>query len=322
MSDTPYEGLTPERMLDAIDSMGFLTDGSLTALNSYENRVYQVGIEEADPIIVKFYRPGRWTNAMIDEEHQFIFELVEHELPCVAPLKRDGRTLFEYEGFRFSAFPREAGRPPNVEDYDVLAIIGHTLGRMHAIGATKPFEHRQSLTVERLGIDSREFLLANDFVPADMRAAYDAVTATLIDRIRAQWDSFTPIRVHGDCHMGNVLWRYDAPNFVDFDDTVMGPAIQDLWMLLSGDRAERSMQLSEIVTAYDEFHELSLRELPLIEPLRTLRIMHHAAWIARRWNDPAFPLAFPTFNDLRYWGEHVLSLKEQMAMLDEPPLAV
>lgn len=322
-AETPYAGLSPEAVLDAIDALGFRTDGTLTALNSYENRVYQVGLEEEAPIIAKFYRPNRWSNEAILEEHAFTRELVEMELPCVAPMLRGERTLFDHDGYRFALFPRQAGHPPNVEDFDVLAVLGHALGRMHAVGAVKPFEHRVAISVERLGLEAVQDLLEGGFIPDEMRPAYEAVTTQLLERIAPVMATVATVqRIHGDCHLGNLLWRYDAPNFVDFDDTAMGPAIQDLWMLLAGDRAERSGQLSELVTAYDEFASLDIRELPLIEPLRTLRIMHHAAWIARRWNDPAFPVAFPNFNTLRYWSDHVLALKEQLAALDEPPLAI
>ena len=323
MDDTPYERLSPDLMLDAIDAVGFRTDGTLTALNSYENRVYQVGMEEADPVIAKFYRPDRWTDEAILEEHAFTGELVEHELPCVAPLAIDGTTLFEHDGYRFAVFPRQAGHPPNIEDPDVLEVLGRAIGRMHAIGAIKPFEHRVTLTTERFGTESREFLLAHDFIPPDILEAYSTTTTHLLERIEPLMSNVQSIiRIHGDSHLGNLLWRYDAPNFVDFDDTMMGPATQDLWMLLSGERAERTAQLSEIVTAYEDFFEFDTRQVALIEPLRALRMMYHAAWIARRWHDPAFPLAFPWFNTVKYWSDQVLNLREQLAAIDEAPLTI
>ena len=323
MTDTPYDRLSPELMLEAIDARGFRTDGTLTSLNSYENRVYQVGIEEDEPVIAKFYRPQRWTDAAIREEHAFTIELADAELPVVAPMLRDGETLFVDEEFRFAMFPRRAGQPPNIEDPDVMEVLGRTIGRMHAIGAVKDFDHREVLTAQGFGHDSRAYLLDNGFIPDEMVEAYASLTEHLLERIDAAMAlDHRRIRTHGDSHLGNLLWRYDAPNFVDFDDTRMAPAIQDLWMLLSGERPDRTAQLSELIDAYEDFFAFDKREVVLIEPLRTLRMMHHAAWIARRWNDPAFPRAFPWFNSLKYWSDHVLSLREQLAALDEAPLYI
>lgn len=327
MTETPYDRLTPEVMLDAIDALGLKADGTLTALNSYENRVYQVGIEESEPIIAKFYRPERWSSEAIVEEHAFTLELVDHELPCVAPMVIAGETLFfetnTDQAFRFSLFPRRAGHPPNIEDESVLGVMGRTLGRMHAVGAIERFRFRHRLSVERLGHESRSFLLASDFIPAEIEAAYATTTEHLLTRLDAAFATDPrEIRIHGDCHLGNLLWRYDGPNFVDFDDTHSGPAMQDLWMLLSGDTDERRRQLDVLVRAYDAFFEFDYRQIALIEPLRTLRMMHHAAWIGRRWNDPAFPMAFPWFDGMKYWSDHVLALREQLAALDEPPLAL
>ena len=325
MTDTPYDALTPDVMLDAIDAHGCQTDGTLTALNSYENRVYQVGINDDEPIIAKFYRPERWSVEAILEEHAFTLELAGHDLPCVAPMVIDGETLFTEpeHGYRFALFPRRAGHPPNIEDEEVLGVMGRTLGRLHAVGRVSDFAHRPTLTPKRLGHESREFLLSTTFVPPDLEQAYATTTAHLLTRIDAAFEApIKRLRIHGDCHLGNLLWRYDAPNFVDFDDTVMGPAIQDLWMLLSGEREEQEAQLSRLINAYHLFCDFDPRETMLIEPLRTLRMIHHAAWIGRRWNDPAFPIAFPWFDGEKYWSDHVLSLREQMAKLDEPPLAI
>ena len=323
MSDTPYQGLSPETMLDALDRAGFRTDGRLMPLNSYENRVYEVGIEDAEPVVAKFYRPERWTDAAILEEHAFIGELRGAGLPCVAPVARDGVSLFEHDGFRYAVFPRQAGRPPNVEDRQVLRVLGHALGRMHAVGATGPFLHRRRLTAQVFGSDAAGFLLGSGLIDPELIDAYGAVTSQLIERIvPAMETARTQIRIHGDCHLGNLLWRYDAPNFVDFDDTMTGPPVQDLWMLLSGERDERSRQLGDLVEAYEVFHVFDARETRLIEPLRALRMIHHSAWIGRRWHDPAFPVAFPDFGGTRYWSDHILTLKEQLAVLDEPPLAL
>ena len=329
MSDheTPYRSLSPATLLDAIDAVGFRTDGSVTPLNSYENRVYQFGVEDGEPVIAKFYRPGRWTDAAILEEHRFVDELRDAELPCVAPIGRDGVTLFRHAGFRYAVFPRQAGRPPNVEDPAVLRVLGHALGRMHAVGAATPFAHRQRLNVAEFGTRAVEFLSASTFIDFELMAAYEAVATQLIERIEPVMATATGIRIHGDCHLGNLLWRDDErapmgaiPNFVDFDDTMTGPPIQDLWMLLAGEADERARQLRELVSAYEAFHDFDVRATRLIEPLRTLRMLHHAAWIGRRWTDPAFPAAFPGFDETRYWSAHILSLKEQLAALDEPPI--
>ena len=325
LTDTPYQHLTPEIILDAIETLGYRTNGTLTALNSYENRVYQVGIEEDEPIIAKFYRHDRWSDECIREEHDFTQELLDNEIPCVAPLPFDGQTLFHLADaeFRFALFPRRAGRPPNIEDRDVLSVMGRAVGRIHSAGAARQFTHRPSLSTERLGHQSRTFLLSSDFIPAELIDAYESTTTHLMDRIDTVFQNrSTGIRIHGDCHLGNLLWRYEAPNFVDFDDTQTGPPIQDLWMLLSGNREEQESTLSDLLDAYSMFCSFDTRTIDLSEPLRTLRMIHHAAWIGKRWNDPAFPLAFPWFNEIKYWSDHVLSLREQLAVLDEPPLSV
>lgn len=321
-TETPYDGLSPDRILDAIEFAGFEPTGGLLALNSFENRVYQIELNDESFVVAKFYRPGRWTDAAIREEHAFSLELVEHELPIVAPLARDGETLFEHDGFRFAVFPRQGGYTPNLEDPDTYSVMARTLARIHEVGRTRPFEHRVSLTSERLGHQSRTFLLENRWIPMEMETAYETLTEHLLAEIDRRLPADLPgQRIHGDCHMGNVLWRGDTPHFVDLDDCQTGPEIQDLWMLLSGEHHERQAQLNRLLDAYLPFHEISLATIDLIEPLRTLRIMHHAAWLARRWNDPAFPNAFPWFDSERYWSEHVLELREQQAALQEPPLA-
>ena len=329
MSDTPYRDLSPSTLLDAIDAVGLHTDGGATPLNSYENRVYQFGIEDGPPVIAKFYRPGRWSDAAIAEEHAFVDELHTAELPCVAPISRDGVTLFRHAGFRYAVYPREAGRPPNVEDPAVLRVLGHALGRMHGVGASQPFAHRQRLTVAAFGRQAVEFLSTSDFIDSELLAAYEAVANQLVARIEPIMADVKGIRIHGDCHLGNLLMRDDdsaplgvRPNFVDFDDTMTGPPIQDLWMLLAGDATERSRQLRELVSAYEAFFHFDVRQTRLIEPLRALRMLHHAAWIGRRWADPAFPAAFPGYDETRYWSTHILVLKEQLAVLDEPLLAL
>ncbi|MGM8228055.1 serine/threonine protein kinase [Cellvibrio sp. ARAG 10.3] len=325
----PYEALSPDLVLDAVESCGYLSDARVLALNSYENRVYQVGIEDASPLIAKFYRPERWSDAQILEEHTFTQALHELEISVVPPIAdADGNTLrtFAHQGnpFRFALYPRQGGHAPNLDDYDQLLSLGRVLGRIHALGRARPFIERPSLDVQSFARDSYSFLLENDFIPPSLRESYRSLGADLIRRLEDRFAQthFTPIRLHGDCHPGNILWRDDAPHFVDFDDARNGPAVQDLWMLLSGEREQQSLQLAEILDGYREFCDFDLAELNLIEALRTLRIMHYSAWLARRWDDPAFPRHFPWFNTERYWGEHILELREQLAALYEPPLAV
>ncbi len=318
----PFATLTPDLVLDAVESLGYLSDARVLALNSYENRVYQVGIEDDQPLIAKFYRPDRWSDAAIREEHAFSHELAECEVPVVAPLQRDGGSLFEHAGFRFALFSRRGGRAPEPGNLDQLYRLGQLLGRLHAVGASRPFEHRETLTVAGFGHASLDTLLEGGFVPRSLLPAYESVARDLLKRLDELFTRvcYTPIRLHGDCHPGNLLHRDDAFHVVDLDDCRMGPAVQDLWMMLAGDRQERLGQLSELVDGYNEFHDFEARELPLIEGLRALRLMHHSAWIARRWDDPAFPLAFPWFANERYWGDQILALREQLAALDEEPL--
>ncbi len=320
---TPYANLSPDLVLDAVESLGLLTDGRLLALNSYENRVYQVGIDESTPVIVKFYRPGRWSDAAILEEHSFTLTLAEHEIPAVPPSVIAGRTLHEFGGYRFSLTPRRGGRTPELEDSTVLEWIGRFIGRIHAIGAVVPFAHRPTLDIASFGDEPREFLLANGWIPTDLLPAYTSVVEQALRGVRACYaraGSPRYIRLHGDCHLGNLLWTDAGPHFVDFDDARMGPAIQDLWMLLSGERSEMSRQLADVLAGYEDFQELDQRELHLIEALRTLRILHHAAWLARRWQDPAFPAAFTWFGTQHYWQNHILQLREQIAAMEEGPL--
>jgi Ser/Thr protein kinase RdoA (MazF antagonist) len=319
----PFESLTPSFIMDAIESQGYFCDCRTLALNSYENRVYQVGIEEGEPLIAKFYRPGRWSDEQIIEEHRFCFELAENELPVVAPLKNaQGKSLFRYGDFRFALYPRKGGHAPELDNLDNLLIMGRLLGRLHAIGAIRPFAYRPRLDCRSFGRDSAT-LISEGFVPVEYKSNYDALTTDLLDGIDGIMGSnqgIRCIRVHGDCHSGNILWRGDAPHVVDLDDSRMAPAVQDLWMMLSGDRARQTAQLGEIIDGYREFHDFHPRELLLIEALRSLRILHFSAWLARRWNDPTFPRHFPWFNTPRYWGEHILELREQIAALNEPPL--
>jgi Ser/Thr protein kinase RdoA (MazF antagonist) len=319
----PYASLTPDLVLDAVESLGYLSDARILALNSYENRVYQVGIEEETPLIAKFYRPGRWSDAAIREEHAFSAELADCEIPVVAPLVRDGETLFEHAGFRFALFPRRGGRAPEPGNLEQLYRLGQLLGRLHGVGATKPFLHRETLCVQTFGHASLATLLEGGHIPRSLLPAYSSVARDLLKRLDELFArvNYTPIRLHGDCHPGNLLCRDDSFHIVDLDDCRTGPALQDLWMMIGGgERHERLSQLAELIEGYQEFHDFDSRELPLLEGLRSLRLLHYSAWLARRWDDPAFPMSFPWFGTERYWGEQVLVLREQLAALDEEPL--
>jgi Ser/Thr protein kinase RdoA (MazF antagonist) len=351
----PYDALTPDLILDAVERSGLCCDGRLLALNSFENRVYQVGIEDGAPLVAKFYRPERWPRAAILEEHAFALELARAELPIVAPLRdediqgarsRDadglagraredgtastlqtpeqGGTLREHRGFAFALYPRQRGRAPELEDRDTLTWMGRFIGRIHAIGALHPFRYRPELDVRTFGEEPAAFLLDHGFIPPDLRPAYQTLVRQVLDQTHACFEQagrVSSIRLHGDCHAGNVLWDDEGPHFVDLDDARSGPAAQDLWMLLSGERAAMELQLGAVLRGYREFHEFNLQELRLIEALRTLRLIHYSGWLARRWEDPTFPVNFPWFNTQRYWQDQILSLREQSALMQEPPLA-
>ena len=316
----PYAALTPEVVLDALAALGLRPDGRLLALSSYENRVYQIWMEEGLPVVAKFYRPERWSDAQIDEEHAFAHQLAEREIPVVAP-----QSSSSFGGFRLAVYPRRGGRTPELGDPKTLEWIGRFMGRIHAVGSTKKFEHRESLTPKSFGNDPRAYLLTTPFIPADLLEAWKAVTEQALELVSHCYQragGVKTIRLHGDCHPGNILWTEEGPHFVDLDDARMGPAMQDLWMLLSGDRAAMSLQLHEVLKGYEQFMRFDRRELNLLEALRTLRLIHYSAWIARRWDDPAFPAAFPWFNTQRYWQDRILELREQIALMQEEPLAV
>ncbi len=322
--DLPYQNLTPDLILDAVESCGYRCDGRQFALNSFENRVYQVGLEDGTALVAKFYRPQRWSNEAILEEHGFAIELAAREIPVVAPLATaDGATLHEHRGFRFALFPKRPGRAPELENPDTLRWLGRFLGRTHAVGALQPFRHRPALDIASFGEEPARFVIEHGFVPEDLETAYQTVTRDALQRIAQCYQragAVRNIRLHGDCHAGNILWTGGGPHFVDLDDCRSGPAVQDLWMLLSGDRAAMSLQLGHVVAGYREFHDFNRGELALIEALRTLRMIHYAGWLARRWHDPAFPASFPWFNSQRYWQDQILALREQCAAMDEPPL--
>jgi len=318
----PYDSLTPDCVVDCLESIGLVSDLRLLALNSYENRVYQVGIEGGDPVILKFYRAERWTDAQILEEHAFAQELADHEISVVAPESIVGETLHHVLGQRFSVFKRRGGYPPELDNLDHLYRLGQTLGRIHRVGGAASFLHRRALSPTRMATESRLFV-ETDFVPVELQSAYRTLAHDCDQAATEILSAMTMNdlqRVHGDCHVGNILWRDDTPHFVDLDDCISGPVVQDIWMFLNGDRNQRELQLAEFVEGYEEFNDFDLRQLSWIEALRTLRIMHHAAWLARRWSDPAFPKAFPWFGQQRFWADHILELREQLSSMNEPHL--
>ncbi len=320
-----YTELTPETILAAVESLGYETSGRLLALNSYENRVYRCDLEEGGGIIAKFYRPGRWSDQAIHEEHVFAQELVEQEIPVVAPIVKDSVSLFRHQGYRFTLYPLRGGRWPDLETRDDLNWMGRFIARIHNVGRTSPFQHRQQIEINRMGKEPAAYLQQHGFIPGYLEQAYQTLADDLLKEIQAAFDRcghYQSIRLHGDCHRSNVLWTDDGPHFVDLDDCCNGPAIQDLWMLLSGERQEMTEQLCDLLEGYEEFATLELNELHLIEALRSLRMMHYAAWLAKRWSDPAFPMAFPWFNTTQYWEQHVLELREQLSRLHEPVLVV
>ncbi|MBL8481152.1 MAG: serine/threonine protein kinase [Rhodocyclaceae bacterium] len=322
--EAPYAGLTPDVVLEALDAVGLFSDGRMLALNSFENRVYQVCMDEGAPVVVKFYRPGRWSDAQILEEHAFLHELAEHEVPVVAPRVLGGAgTLASHAGFRFAVFPRQGGRVPDLEHCDTLERLGCYIGRIHAVGCVRPFKARPQLGLASHGREPRDWLAASGFVPDELRASWLAAVDQALEgvaRCFARAGDVRTLRLHGDCHAGNVLWT-GGPHFVDFDDARSGPAVQDLWMLADG-LGDAARAFGCLLRGYRLFMDFDRRELLLVEALRTLRLIHYSYWIARRWTDPAFPAAFPWFGTARYWQDRILELKEQIALLDEPALAV
>lgn len=320
----PFARLNPDFVLDAVESLGLVCSGQLAALNSYENRVYQIGIDQEEPVILKIYRPDRWSDAQILEEHEFQLELTENELPCVPPMVFNGKTLHVHEGFRFSLFRRRGGHAPDLDQPDTLMMLGRLLGQMHNIGSGKPFQHRPALTVGGF-LGRGRTLIESEFLPPDLLPAYRSVADDLTTRcLDMLGDSYLAagIRIHGDLHRGNILWRGEYFNLVDFDDARTAPPVQDIWMLLAGDRETQTRQLDKVLEGYELFRDFDYQSLRWIEALRTMRMMHHAGWIAERWQDPAFPQAFTWFNSPRYWSDHILQLREQQAALLERPLSV
>ncbi len=318
-----FADLQPEDIVATLEDLGFDCDGRFLALNSYENRVYQIGIEDERPVVAKFYRPGRWSDESIHEEHEFSIALADQEIPVVPPLEIAGATLKHSGPYRLAVFPCRGGRAPDLDNYELQTQLGRLIARIHLEGEVTRFKHRPSIDIDTYGVESIDFLLENDFIPEDNCDAYEGVAELVLDGVEACFDragNTQEIRLHGDFHPGNVLVDQDRLHIVDLDDCRHGPAIQDLWMFLSGDRFEQTPQLEALLKGYQSFRRFDPRELHLLEALRSLRIMHYAAWLARRWEDPAFKVAFPWFDSPRYWDDHVLALREQVALMQEPPL--
>jgi Ser/Thr protein kinase RdoA (MazF antagonist) len=321
--EQPFAGLNPDAVLAIAAGMGLDPDGRLFALNSYENRVYRVGCHDADAVVLKFYRAGRWSDEQILEEHGFALELAAREIPVAAPLRLSGSSLHHLQGQRVAAFPLRPGGAPELDRADSRELLGRTLGRIHAVGALMPFRHRPSLTGERLGGAARRVLLRSQFLPEHLQRRYEGVSGELLAAVRDAFDfvgAVARIRVHGDCHLGNILWSAQGPLFVDLDDCMNAPRIQDLWMFLSGNADEQRGQWLDLMAGYSQFAVLEPYELRLVEALRAVRMLNHAAWVAERWQDPAFPRAFPWMGEARFWERYVIDLAEQTALVQEPPL--
>ena len=326
----PFDRLTPEVILDAVEAAGFMSDGRILALGSYENRVYQVGIEDGEPVVAKFYRPGRWSDEAILEEHGFALELAAAEIPVVAPLVVQGEsgeapspghgaTLLIHAGFRFALFPRRGGQWPELGTKDDREWMGRFLGRIHLVGGRRRFEHRPRLSPQAMGRDSMDFLLDSGRIPDYVAHRYERIAGELLDRVEAAFEAageLRQLRIHGDCHRNNVLWTAAGPHCVDLDDCMTGPSVQDLWMLLAGSAGEIRAQLDDFLEGYQQFADFDYREVALIEPLRALRMVHYAAWLARRWDDPACPRAVPWFGEARSWERHVAELEDQCFAVD------
>jgi len=322
MASFDFSLLTPDLIIDGLESAGFSVASGLLALNSYENRVYQFNDDNNQRFVTKFYRPQRWSKDTILEEHQFALELAEHELPIVAPLVIKGNSLFEHADYLFAVFPCRGGRIFEVDNLNQLEWMGRFLGRIHAVSATKTFSYRSTVSSDEMLIQSRALITESGFVPQSLNTAFFTVLDQVIDIATEQYQTSNIIRLHGDCHAGNILWTDAGPHFVDLDDCKMGPAIQDLWMMLSGDRQQKLLQLDTMLSGYEEFFSFEPQQLNLIESLRTMRVVNYMAWLCKRWQDPAFPRNFPWFNSEKYWEQQILMLKEQFSALQEPPLSL
>ena len=323
MSTFDFTTLSPDLIIDGLEHVGFTVDSGLLALNSYENRVYQFSDNDNQKFVTKFYRPQRWSLAQLQEEHDFGFDLTAQELPVIAPISINGKSLFEYKGFQFAVYPCRGGRIFEVDNLDQLEWMGRFVGRIHAVGAQKSFQYRDRFNTDEMLIEARQIIDQSGFVPTSLRTAFFTILDLVIELTITQYQPTSEIRLHGDCHAGNILWREEhGPHFVDLDDCRTGPAIQDLWMMLSGDRQEQLLQLDTILSGYEEFFDFDANELKLIEPLRAMRVINYMAWLCKRWTDPAFPHNFPWFDSEKYWEQQILMLKEQVSALQQPPLTL
>lgn len=318
----PFEQLNPARIVDAVESLGFWLPGEPFALNSYENRVFLFHDDERRRWVAKFYRPGRWSDAQIQEEHDFLAELDEAGVPVAAPwCNTAGASLHFFESFRFALFPQVSGQAPELDNPSHLFALGDLVGQLHRVGQRRPFVHRHQLDVPSMIEESREQVLASPWLSRHQRKSYERISAALGEQLKARaWPSESLMRTHGDCHLGNILGRDEHFVLVDFDDCLMAPAVQDLWMMLTAqDDQEAQMQLSELLEGYEQHRDFSRAELALIEPLRGLRLMRYAAWLVTRWSDPAFPKAFPWVADEGYWDQHLRTLEQQRQLLESNP---
>ncbi len=323
MNKHPFSVLSPDKIIQAIESIGLISDQRILALNSYENRVYQIGIEDEIPIIAKFYRPERWSDEMILEEHQFTLQLHENDIPVLAPIIKNESSLFVYENYRFAIYPRFGGYAPELDNARHLEQLGMILARLHNIAAIDNFKTRSDISISAFVEKPAAYLLKNQFIPMELKVSYESTIEQVLIKIKECFDrtgNYKKLRLHGDCHHGNVLCRDDKFYLVDFDDTRTGPAVQDIWMFLSGNREYMQKGLYDFLVGYTQFRDFDPIELNLIEALRTMRLIHYSAWLAKRWEDPAFPIAFPFFNAQRYWEEQILNLREQISLMEEPPL--
>ncbi|PWG69078.1 serine/threonine protein kinase [Enterobacter mori] len=315
-----FQTLHPDTIMDALFEQGVRVDSGLTPLNSYENRVYQFQDEDRQRFVVKFYRPERWSAEQIQEEHQFSHDLLDDDVPVAAPLKFNNQTLLTHEGFYYAIFPSLGGRQFEADNIDQMEWVARYLGRIHQTGRKKPFIARPTIGIQEYLIEPRQVFETSTLISGGLKDKFLSATDKLIEAVKACWrDDTATLRLHGDCHAGNILWR-DGPLFVDLDDARMGPAVQDLWMLLNGDKAEQRMQLETIIEAYEEFSPFNSDEIALIEPLRAMRFVYYLAWLIRRWDDPAFPRNFPWLTGEDYWRSQISTFTEQVKVLQEPPL--
>jgi Ser/Thr protein kinase RdoA (MazF antagonist) len=316
-----YYQLTPDAITDALAGMGFYVDSGLMALNSYENRVYRFKNEEEGNLVAKFYRPGRWSREQIEEEHAFVAALAADGVRVVQPLQREQQSLFEYKGILFAVWPAIAARQLEADNLEQLEALGEQLAKLHLRGEREPLGHRSRMDPAVELPLARDLLERHGQIPAALRQPFFSLLERLLEEVCRRYRPATDIALHGDCHGGNLLWQ-GGPWLLDFDDCRRGPAVQDIWMMLSGSRQEQLVQLDSLLAGYEMVREFDNPELALIEPLRSMRIINYMAWLASRWSDPAFPVNFPWFNTEGYWQQQIAVLREQLEALAAPPLSL